>query len=411
MGEIIHFNNTVPASENSENVLREDQVSILSDAEEMLTEARKEIGSKTTLSMPIAQLATLGAGVSSLIPAFHNVTSTVTFSESGLYRVINAAAGEGLKASKDKSFFWGALKSANGGSKMARLVEAGPLSSTSEAAAAFDPTTLLVAVALFGIEQELGNIANMEKQILSFLESEKESEVEADVRTLGKIIDEYKYNWDNEHYVASNHKMVLDIQRTAQKNMISYQKAVTEIVSEKKHVSMQNKVNAAEENFLKKFKYYRLSLFTFSMASLLEIMLGGNYNEEYIARIQSELENYSHEYRELFAKASVYMEELNGISIEANVWKGVGKASNAVGKFIGKIPVVEKGLADEFLQYNGSKMVKKAESQEADMMAQLASVSNPNIRVFIDKMEDMIQIFNHTSKIYADNEQIYFVAG
>ena len=410
MGEIIHFNNTVPASENSENVLREDQVSLISDAEEMLTEARKEIGSKTTLSMPIAQLATLGAGVSSLIPAFHIVISSTAFSEDNLYRLVNAAPGEVLKAKKDSKIFYGAIRGKDG-SKMAQFMKADSISSSTEAVAAFDPTTLLVAVALFAIEQELGNIANMEKQILSFLESEKESEVEADVRTLGKIIDEYKYNWDNEHYVASNHKMVLDIQRTARKNMISYQKAVTEIVSEKKHVSMQNKVNAAEENFLKKFKYYRLSLFTFSMASLLEIMLGGNYNEEYIAGIQSELENYSHEYRELFAKASVYMEELNGISIEANVWKGVGKASNAVGKFIGKIPVVEKGLADEFLQYNGSKMVKKAESQEADMMAQLASVSNPNIRVFIDKMEDMIQIFNHTSKIYADNEQIYFVAG
>ena len=51
---------------------------------------------------------------------------------------------------------------------------------------------MMMAVALFSIEQQLGNIAEMEKQILSFLEIEKESEIEADVETLTSIIKKYK---------------------------------------------------------------------------------------------------------------------------------------------------------------------------------------------------------------------------
>lgn len=124
---------------------------------------------------------------------------------------------------------------------------------------------------MFSIEQQLKNISEMGKQILLFLEVEKESEIEADVETLMNIITKYKNNWDNEHFVASNHKMVLDIQRTARKNMNAYQKKISEALSSKKLINPQAKVNSSLKSFEKKFRYYRLSLYTFSLASLLEI--------------------------------------------------------------------------------------------------------------------------------------------
>lgn len=40
-----------------------------------------------------------------------------------------------------------------------------------------------------------------------------------------------------------------------------------------------------------------------------------------------------------------------------------------------------------------------------------AEISNPNTRVFIDRMEDMIQIYNHTEQIYFDDKKIYLIAG
>lgn len=294
---------------------------------------------------------------------------------------------------------------------MAKLIEAGPVTATTETVAALNPAVMLMAVALFSVEQKLGDIADMEKQILSFLEYEKESEIEADVQMLGKIISEYKHNWDNEHYVASNHKMVLDIQRTARKNMISYQKTVADTISDKKLIVAQNKVKSAKEDLIKKFKYYRLSLFSYSMASMLEIMLSGNFKEEYITGIKSELEKLSDEYRLLFDDCSRHLERLGHVSVEANVLKGVGKASDAVGKFIGKIPVVEKGPVDEWLQDGGAKILQSAVSKEYDAVGQFAEVSNPGVRVFIDKMDDMSQIYNHTAEICFDNERIYLIAG
>ena len=62
--------------------------------------------------------------------------------------------------------------------------------------------------------------------------------------------------------------------------MNGYQKKVHEVLSSKKLIVARNQVNSILKNLQKKFKYYRLSLYTFSMASLIEIMLSGNFKEE-----------------------------------------------------------------------------------------------------------------------------------
>ena len=378
--------------------------------EEILLDARGDIVEQKSLSVPIAELATLGAGVSSLLPALRTVTQTMTINTSELYRVANKTATDTLKVAKNGNF-WGALKTTDGVSKFAQLQSAGPLTATSQSVMPIDPATMMMAVALFSIEQKLGEIEKMQQQIISFLEIEKESEIEADVETLSNIISKYKLNWDNEHFIASNHKLVLDIQRTARKNMNGYQKKVADALNSKKFVVIQNQVNSTLKDLQKKFKYYRLSLYTFSMASLMEIMLGGNFKEEYITGIKAEIEKLSSVYRELFGQCSVYLEKISSVSVETNVLKGIGTASKAVGKIIGNIPFVREGQVDEFLQDSGTHINLNAKEIEMSAIASFAEISNPETRVFVDRMEDMIRIYNHTEKICFDNKNIYLITG
>lgn len=196
---------------------------------DLLTDARASINNQKMLSVPIAELATLGAGVSSLIPAFNTVTQTSTIATGGVFRVANAAAGDTLKMAKNGNT-WGAMKTATGGSKMVQLAEAGPLSATTQSVAAFNPATMMMAVALYSIEKDIAKIAETQKKILTFLEVENESQIEADVETLMGIVTNYKYNWDNELSVSSSHQSIMDIQNRARKNMIAYQKRVNEVV-------------------------------------------------------------------------------------------------------------------------------------------------------------------------------------
>ena len=249
----------------------------------------------------------------------------------------------------------------------------------------------------------------MQKQILSFLEIEKESEIEADVQMLTNLIRNYKLNWDNEHFVSGNHKLVIDIKRTAMKNMKSYQKSTKDIMSKKQFWVDQNKVKCISNDLRKKFEYYRMSLYTYSLASLLEIMLSGNFKEKYISEIKDEIEKFADEYRLVFKESSKYLAKLGNDAIDANFLGGIGTAGKALGSLIGTIPVLKDGPVDEFLQDNGNKLEKIASDKKSEAVNDFAALGNPQTGVLTDKMQDMIDIYNHTEQICFDRENIYLV--
>ena len=400
MGEIINLNNSdiIPADENALQEITEG----------LLMDTRSFLDNKRTMSVPIAELSTLGAGVASLVPAFNTVTTTTTIATDGLFRIANQVPGDILKMANNGNA-WGAMKTAAGGSKMVQLAEAGPLTGTSQAVAAINPATMMMAVALYSIEKQLGEIAETQKRILSFMEIKEEASIEGDLEALTELITNYKYNWDNETYVQNNHKQAMDIKKDARKNMLTYQKQVAEMLSSKKFVVAQKLVKSAYNDLEKRFKYYRLSLYTYSLASMAEIMLGENYGEEYISSIKDGICKMTENYRNLFEKASSHLEKLGNIAVEANILKGIGVAEKAVGKFIGNIPLLKDGTVDERLQDSGARLKSNAIDMKRTLVYQFASLSNPGTGVFISKMEDMIQIYNHTEQICFDNERLYLV--
>lgn len=377
---------------------------------EMLADVRSAQLKNVSYSVPIAQIAALGSGVSTMLPAFRTAVQTTSADMTGLYRLANASAGDVLKTARDGNF-WGAFKCADGTSKFAKLQSAGPMTQTSTVTLPINPTTMMMAVALFSIEQKLGDIEEMQRQILTFLEAEKESEIEADVETLVSMLCKYKYNWGNEHYLQSSHKMVLDVQRTARKNMLVFQKRIAQLLASRQLIIAQAKVNSALKDLLKKFKYYRLSLYTFSLASLLEILLGGSFKEEYIAEVKADVETLAMDYRSLFGKCSEYLEKLGSSTLETKALKGLGAASDAAGRFISRIPKIKDGQVDELLQKGGAHLKEGADRIERNTLAAFAEISNPGTGVLTEKMQDLIQIYNHTAEIYFDKERLYLVSG
>jgi hypothetical protein len=374
-----------------------------------LLDTRSSLKNKKTMSVPIAELSTLGTGVASLGSAFNTVTTTTTLATDGLFTIANRVAGDTLKMAKNGNA-WGAMKTVTGTSKMVQLAEAGPITATSQAVSVINPATMMMAVALYSIEKQLDEITKTQKQILSFIEIKDEASIEGDLETLTELINNYKYNWDNEVYVQNSHKMVMDIKRTARSNMLTSQKKVVELMTSKKLLVSQGEVKSILAEMEKKFKYYRLALYIYSFASMMEILLGGNFKEEYISEIKDEIVKLSENYQELFKKSSLYLEKLGESTVETNVLKGIGTAGKAVGKFIGSIPFVKEGPVDELLQDGGDNLRKNAIGIEKKAVQQFAALSNSRINVFVNKMEDMIRIYNHTERICFDDKQIYLVA-
>ena len=269
-----------------------------------------------------------------------------------MYQLANASIGDTLKVAKNGNF-WGSFKTATGKSKFAQWKKVGMLSANNTTVLPIDPATIMMAAALFTIEKKLSDITEMQKQILGFLEREKKAEIEADLETLINIVNKYKLNWDNEHFIRSNHNLVIDIQRTARKNMNAYQKEVDGIINTKQMISIRTQVNAKLNKLQDKFNYYRLALYTYSLASLLEIMLCKNFTEEYVSKMKNELISISNTYREIFTKASICIENLSEVSLETNILKAVGSAAKSAGNLIGSIPFIKDRSVDDFLQDGG----------------------------------------------------------
>ena len=389
---------------NTEFDLAESTWEILADVQSDYTNAKRAI------TIPIAQLSTLGAGVSSVVPAFRTVTQTTAIDAHGLYRLANEEVGDVLKAAKDGNY-WAAFKTANNKSKMVKLKEAEKLSVSNVTTLPVNPATIMMAATLFAIEKEIKEISAMEKEIISFLETEKQSEIEADIATLSEVIEHYKLSWDNEHFIASNHKLVLDIKRTARKNMLFYQKKMKNAMKNILPFTVQKIAEDTLKDLRKKMQYYRLSLYSFSMASFLEIILSGNFKEETLEQVRSEIEALSFEYRDIFMSCSMYLERMAQSSVDTGLLKGVGIASRTAGNLVNSIPIIRKGPVDNLLRHGGRFFKDMAEDAERSIVSSFGKLGDPGTGIYLRKLEEMKQIFNHTTEVLFDKEQIYLVAG
>lgn len=382
--------------------------SISDMTESMLADVRLEQCTQRKTTIPIEDLFTLGSGILAVASELRNMSNMLTAQREPLYRLVNAGVGDSLKIAKDGTS-WGALKTIDGGSKLAKFSQVDPGGTAGSIVTGMNPATMMMAAALYSIEKDLDNIKEMEKQILSFLQTEKESEIEADIITLNEIIKKYKNNWDNERYVASNHKLVCDIQRTARKNMISYKKSTTEAVQQEDFIVFQGQVDEKLQSLKKIFKYFRMSLYTFSLASFSEILLSGKFTEDNIAAVLAEIRKNSDEYRELFTKCSSYLENQSGKSVETNLLGGLGVASDVMGNILGGIPFLKENKVDVFFKGAGEDHKKNSENITAEKVKAFAEVQDPGTKMFIDKLEVMNSVFNHTSEIIIDKDSVYFL--
>lgn len=393
----------------SEMTVTDPHTDLTKTSGEILLDTKASLVNRKMMSMPIAELMTLGAGVASLVPSLNTVTRTVALDNQGLYRIVNAENGDVLKTSADGANI-GILKAPNGNSRYAKLQQADHVTFTEKATSLPNPATMMMAVALYKLEKELGQIEKTQRDILRFLEIENEAGAEADLETLVGIMKNYKLIWDNERFVASNHKMVLDIQRTARKNMSVYQKKAGAASEKREILTAQRNVDAKLIELQRTFEYYRLSLYTFSLASFLEILLSGNFKEEYIASVQSEIRTHSEAYRNRFKQCSVFLEKAIRSAIGINVKKSMGTAGKAVGKLIGSIPIVSKGPVDEFLQSSGEQLKENAAGTEKAVVKAFAAVGAPGTGLVLHQMDNMIQIYDHTAQVCFDDKNIYLIA-
>ena len=365
----------------------------------MLTEINKNDINKNSYKLAISKIAGTTPIAAPTISTLKIITEKNPTKSNNLYRVTNLGKNDSLKAMKDGKTFWGAIKTKENTSKMAKLKEI-----KTDNIRKIDPTIMMMSVALAGIEAELGEIKELSKKIFSFLEHDKEAEIESDLEILNKSINDFKYNLENETYLSNNHKQVMDIKRTSNKNIVFYKKQLKDYLSKDKLFTTDSSMNSIIEEIQKQFKYYRLSLYIYSFATFMEVLLLGNYNSDYLLSKKDELDELDNEYLSTFNNALDYIKKNANKSLESNVLSGLGNAGKTLGNLAEKIKVKN---VDTWLNEKGNNLKHTSQDIKDNYVTKFDEIKNTNTKVFINQLDKVNSIYNKTKEIYFDKDNIY----
>ena len=136
----------------------------------------------------------------------------------------------------------------------------------------------------------------------------------------------------------------------------------------------------------------------------MEILLLGNYKNDYLLNKKNELEELDNEYSEVFDNALKYVKNNANKSLEWNVLSGLGSAGKAIGNLAEKVKI--KNVNDWFNE-KGDNLKQSGQIIKNDFVTKFDNMKESKSRSFINQIEKVNCIYNKTKEIYFDKENIY----
>lgn len=364
----------------------------------------KETALKDHTKFSFSEFSALGVAFSSLPETFRTVTQTVE--ADGLYRCVfpDGVTGK-LAAFKDGSGNLGTIMDGNNIVGQAHWIKAD--SQVMTTTIPYNPTVLFMAMALMSIDKKLDKIQETQKEILRFLELDKESQIRGDLNTLTEILNNYKYNWDNEIYKTSKLDLVQHIKRSASGNIDFYRNKISAGSIKKKGIHINKNAESLLTELKNLFKNYQLSLYIYAFAYFLEVMLMENFDKQYLDNVASEIEKRSIDYRTLYSECYEHIDEYTKTTIEAHLLKSASTVGKLTGETIAKIPLISKTQLDESLIEAGEFLNKVGDEKVEKSMERYIENRDSGVEVFIDNINTVNQLHNKPLEILFDNENMY----
>lgn len=364
---------------------------------------QEDVAIQEYTKVPLGQLSAMGATFASVAPAFQNVMQNMASSGVGetLYKMVIPNGVHGTVNSV------GNITNASG--KIvgrARFVEAG--ASAAGTVAQINPAVMLMAVAISSVTKKLDQLEEAQKDIIEFLQLKEKAVLKGNIAVLQEVLDEYKYNWDNEKYKNNKHIQVQEIKRDAEQSIIFCREQIEKKVAKKGLLHSDRDVKSKIQKVLYEFKDYELAMYIFAFSSFMEVMLLENFDAGYLSSVTKKIELYAGQYRELHQKCYELIEGDSKTSVQAYVLKGVAGLNKVLGKGIAKIPKISAGQVDEALIGAGEKVDSFSEKRIESTMELFAREECSCVRPFVDNITAVNMIYNEPLELLFDRDNIYF---
>lgn len=154
---------------------------------------------------------------------------------------------------------------------------------------------------------------------------------------------------------------------------------------------------------------YRLSVYLYSFASFLEVMLLENFDPDYLSATAGKIEERALAYRMLYTKAYDALESQADSSVRAMALGGLSGAMGFLGKAIGKTPVGDFTPIDEALQEASKGIGEFSKGVKRDMMRKITDARSSDVRPFVENIENVNRLYNEPTMLLADDDAIYML--
>lgn len=130
-------------------------------------------------------------------------------------------------------------------------------------------------------------------EILQFLHRDKESELEGSINALADILEQHRFNDDNAIWKSGKLTVVTTIKGKAESNIIFYRKCIAAEMDKQRAFHSYSDAEKVKKSLERFFKYYQLSVYLSAYAPFLEVVLAGNYEQDYLEHMAAKIREYA----------------------------------------------------------------------------------------------------------------------
>lgn len=363
---------------------------------------RDEIAAKCRYKLNKGDLVSVGGPIAALASELGRLVINPSSNE-GLYRCVfpNGVSGT-LAQAKDGSGFLGTIMN-NGIVGQARWIPANGSATTIP----INPAIIAIAITLVGINKKLDDIKQTQNDILNFLENDKESKLKGSVNALFEIMNDYRFNFDNMTWKNGKFVIASDIKTKAESSIIFYRGIIKDEMDKRNAIHSNQQAQKIINKVQQNFKRYQLSIYLYAYAAFVEVVLGDNYNSEYLDKVSERIEDNSFQYYKDYTECYDMLSKYTSSSVGTAALKGLGNASKSVGNVIAKIPIIRKGPVDEVLIAAGNSAKKLSSQNSEKALHEFSDKQGAGVYLFVENIETINTMNNQAIEMMFDQDTIY----
>lgn len=401
-----------------EEVAETREQAIAKGAMSSLTEAGTmdvQVDLSRATKIPYGELTAFGAAFASISNAFRTVTQTVEVSGEGLYRVTDEVGNilntNVLFKFGDGSGYLGSFRDAAGKLHQARINPVGPQVAEVATSMPYDPTALFMAAALMEVNQKLDAIQETQQQMFDYLKSREKGKLQANLEQLAEVMQNYRFYCTDREQMRSQRNLVVGIRKEAKEAIRHHQLVIVGLLKRAGAIHTDKEIRDKTSAVRSEFEEYRVAVYLYAFSTFLDVMLHGNFEEDYLAAMIEKLEDESIGYRQLYTQAYDLIEADADSSVRAMALGGLSDAMGFLSRAIEKTPVGDHTLIDEALDGASKGIGGFSKGMKDDMMGNLIEASSSDVRPFIENIEKVSHLYNDPVLLLADEDAVYVLPG